>query len=150
MLDFAYPYLLLLLLAVPAVWLLYWLAQMSKRRRIRKFGNPAVLAHLMPDASKYKPALKITLQLLALVAVVFVLARPRYGEKEQTDTRAGIEVMIAFDLEVVGYDNLFKKAPKHQTQTGDRSQIIEFTGTVELREQIGGSFDRAGNKLREK
>ena len=98
MLDFAYPYLLLLLLAVPAVWLLYWLAQMSKRRRIRKFGNPAVLAHLMPDASKYKPALKITLQLLALVAVVFVLARPRYGEKEQTDTRAGIEVMIAFDL----------------------------------------------------
>ena len=98
MLDFAYPYLLLLLLAVPAVWLLYWLAQTARRRRLKKFGNPAVIAHLMPDASKYKPAIKITLQLIALAAVVFILARPRYGEKEQTDTRAGIEVMIAFDL----------------------------------------------------
>lgn len=98
MLDFAYPYLLLLLLAIPAIWFLYWLAQMSKRRRLKRFGNPAVLAHLMPDASRYKPALKITMQLIALAAVVFVLARPRYGEKEETETRSGIEVMIAFDL----------------------------------------------------
>jgi len=52
----------------------------------------------MPDASKYKPAIKITLRLIALAALVIVLARPRAGEKEHDDTVAGIEVMIAFDI----------------------------------------------------
>ena len=98
MFDFAHPYLLFILLALPVVWFLYWLSQHARRRKIRRFGRPDVLAHLMPDASRYKPALKITLQLIALGAIVFVLARPRYGEKEKVETRAGIEVMIAFDV----------------------------------------------------
>jgi len=57
-----------------------------------------VIASLMPDASKYKPAIKITLRLIAMAALVFVLARPRAGEKEHDETVAGIEVMIAFDI----------------------------------------------------
>ncbi len=53
----------------------------------------------MPDASTYKPKVKITLQLLAIAAMVMVLARPRYGEKESRQSRiAGIEIMIAFDV----------------------------------------------------
>ena len=52
----------------------------------------------MPDASRYKPAIKITLRLIALAALVIVLARPRAGEKEHDETVAGIEVMIAFDI----------------------------------------------------
>lgn len=98
MLDFAYPYFLLILLTIPLVWFLYWLSRLVKRRRLRRFGNPAQVARLAPDASRYKPALKITFQLIALAAVVLVIARPRYGEAEKTDTRSGIEVMIAFDL----------------------------------------------------
>jgi len=98
MFDFAYPYLLFLLGLVPVVWLLYRLAQISRRRKLKRFGNLRVLGGLMPDASRYKPALKITLQLIALAAVVIVLARPRYGETEQTETRSGIEVVIAFDV----------------------------------------------------
>ncbi len=98
MLDFAYPYFLLILLALPIIWLLYRFAQIAKRRRLRRFGNPAQIARLTPDASQYKPALKITLQLIALAAIVLLIARPRYGESKRTDTRAGIEVMIAFDL----------------------------------------------------
>lgn len=98
MFDFANPYLLFILLALPAIWFLYWLAQRSRRAKIRRFGRPEVLAHLMPDVSRYKPALKITLQLIALFAIVFVLARPRYGDKQSVETRSGIEVMIAFDV----------------------------------------------------
>ncbi len=98
MLDFAYPYLLLILLAVPAVWLLYFLAQDARRRKLRRFGNPDEVRRLAPDASRYKPALKITLQLIALGCVVLILARPRFGEAQRSDTRSGIEVMVAFDL----------------------------------------------------
>ena len=98
MFDFAYPTLLYLLLLVPAVGLLFWAARASRRGKLRRFGRPDIVARLMPDASKYTPAVKITLQLIALAAIVIMLARPRYGATEKTETTAGIEVMIAFDV----------------------------------------------------
>lgn len=98
MFDFANPYLLYLLWLVPMFAAFYWLARRSRKRRLARFGKPDVLAHLMPDASKYKPAIKISLRLVALAALIFVLARPRAGEKEHDETVAGIEVMIAFDV----------------------------------------------------
>ena len=52
----------------------------------------------MPEASRYKPAIKIVLEVLALAALVIVLARPRAGQKEQEARVDGIEVMIAFDV----------------------------------------------------
>ena len=52
----------------------------------------------MPDASKYKSWIKLSLQLIALVAIIIVLARPRAGAKEETSTVKGIEVMIALDV----------------------------------------------------
>lgn len=98
MFDFAYPYLLYLLFLLPSVWLLYIGARASRRVKLRRFGKLPVVAHLMPDASKYTPAVKITLQLVALAALVVMLARPRYGATEHQETAAGIEVMIAFDV----------------------------------------------------
>ena len=52
----------------------------------------------MPDTSKYKPGIKIVLELIALASLVIVLARPRAGETEQNSEVRGIEVMIAFDI----------------------------------------------------
>ncbi len=98
MFDFANPYLLYLLWLVPVFAVVYWLARRSRAKRLRKFGRPEVIASLMPDASRYKPAIKITLRLIALAALAIVLARPRAGEKEHDETVAGIEVMIAFDI----------------------------------------------------
>ena len=98
MFDFANPYLLYLLWLVPVFAVVYWLARRSRAKRLRKFGRPEVIASLMPDASRYKPAIKITLRLIALAALVIVLARPRAGEKEHDETVSGIEVMIAFDI----------------------------------------------------
>lgn len=98
MFDFANPYYLYLLWLVPVFGVLYYFARRSRKARLEKFGHLQVLAHLMPDASRYKPAIKITLRLIALAALVFVLARPRAGEKQNDETLAGIEVMIAFDV----------------------------------------------------
>ena len=73
----------------------------ARRRRIaglKKFGNPEVIAGLMPDVSPYKPWIKITLQLLALLMIIIVIARPRAGSKEQTVKVRGIEVMVALDV----------------------------------------------------
>lgn len=52
----------------------------------------------MPEVSRYKPGLKISLLLIALAMVVIALARPRYGEKEDIVSTEGSEIVIAFDV----------------------------------------------------
>lgn len=98
MFNFAHPQYLYLLLLLPVIYGLFFLARHARRRKIRKYGNPEVLASLMPQASPYKPYIKITLQLIALAALIVAIARPRAGEKEQVENTRGIEVMIAFDV----------------------------------------------------
>lgn len=98
MFSFANPVLLYLLLLIPAIGLLFYLAQRARVKKLRRYGKLSTLAPLMPDASRYKPWVKITLQLLAIAALVLVLARPRAGAKEETSTVRGIEVMICVDV----------------------------------------------------
>lgn len=96
--TFAYPKLLYLLLLLPAVFGLWYWARMARRNKVRRFGKDANLESLMPEYSRYKPAIKITLELLALAALIVALARPRHGEKEEVESTQGIEVMICFDV----------------------------------------------------
>ena len=77
MISFAYPYLLYLLLLVPAAAALFQLSRVVRRRRLQRFGNPQVLANLMPEASRYMPWVKMSLSLVAMALLVIVLARPR-------------------------------------------------------------------------
>lgn len=96
--SFAYPsllYLLLLILVIFGLW--YW-SRVARRMKLRRYGNLRHLEQLMPEASKYKPAVKITLELLALASLIVAVARPRAGEKEEVESTEGIEVMIAFDV----------------------------------------------------
>lgn len=97
MFSFAYPGLLLLLLLVSVIALLYVWARHSRRSNIRKFGRLNVIGSLMPEASPYKPPLKIILELLALTFIILALARPWGGVKDEKTTKEGIEVVIAVD-----------------------------------------------------
>ena len=96
--SFAYPYLLYLLLMVPALLGLWLWARLARKHKLRRYGNPAQLERLMPAASKYTPAVKITLELLALTSIIIAVARPQAGQKEEVENTRGIEVMIAFDV----------------------------------------------------
>ena len=98
MLDFANKYYLFFLFAIPAIWILYFLGRKAFKSKLKRFGRKEVIQHLMPDVSKYKPGLKLTLRLIALAAIVIALARPRYGEMEDTVTTEGAEIVIAFDV----------------------------------------------------
>ncbi|MGM9821505.1 MAG: VWA domain-containing protein [Muribaculaceae bacterium] len=96
--TFAYPKLLYLLFLIPVIFGLWLLARMARRRKLRKFGRAASIDPLMPEASKYMPAVKITLELLALSMLIVAVARPRHGEREESENTQGIEVMICFDV----------------------------------------------------
>ena len=97
MFSFAYPTFLLLLLLIPLFVLLYVWARYARRKNLRKFGKPAVVAGLMPEASPYKPPLKITVEMLALFLIILAYARPWGGVKDEKTTKEGIEVIIAMD-----------------------------------------------------
>lgn len=96
--DFASPKILYLLLLIPFFVALYFFARKSRQRKLKLFGKPSVVSSLMPMASKYMPPIKLIVSLIALAAIIVVMARPRFGEKEQEQHRQGIEVMIAFDV----------------------------------------------------
>lgn len=98
MFSFANTYLLYLLLLLPAIALLFFWARYTRRKKLARYGKIATLAPLMPDASRYKPGIKIVLQLIAIAALVIVLARPRAGAKEEVSEVQGIEVMICLDV----------------------------------------------------
>ena len=96
--SFAYPHLLYLLFLLPVIFGLWWWARLARKAKLRRYGNPAHLSRLMPEASRYVPAVKISLELLALAALIVAIARPRAGQKEEVENTSGIEVMIAFDV----------------------------------------------------
>ncbi len=102
MISFAYPHLLYLLLLIPIVAALFLWARWARKRKLERFGQLDVLTHLMPDASRYKPWIKITLQLLAMAFLIIAIARPRSTAKidssEEESVARGIEVMICLDV----------------------------------------------------
>lgn len=97
MFSFAYPYLLLLLLLVPFFVLLYVWARYARAKNLRRFGRKDSLKSLMPEVSPYKPPIKISLEMAALILIIFALARPWGGVKDEKTVKEGIEVVIAVD-----------------------------------------------------
>ncbi|MCM1093849.1 MAG: VWA domain-containing protein [Bacteroides sp.] len=98
MFSFGNPHLLYLLFLLPVVAGLFFLARFARRKNLARYGKIVNLEHLMPEASRYKPGIKLVLQLLAIAMLVIVLARPRAGAKEESAEVQGIEVMICLDV----------------------------------------------------
>jgi Ca-activated chloride channel family protein len=86
------------LITIPVFVVVYVVHTKRKRRQLVEFGDPELLAHLMPDASKSRPVWKFCLLMVALVLLIVAAARPQFGQKEKTIKRQGIEVMVALDI----------------------------------------------------
>lgn len=98
MFRFANPYYLYLLLLIPLLVGLFVYGRLQQRKRLRVFGNPEVLAHLMPNASKFRPQVKFGVLMVVLTLMIVALARPQFGSKLQTVKRQGVEAMIVLDV----------------------------------------------------
>ena len=86
------------LLTIPVFVVAYILITRHKRRQLSEFGDPELMAQLMPDASKSRPIVKFALLMGALSLLIIAAARPQYGQQEKTVKRQGIEVMVALDI----------------------------------------------------
>jgi Ca-activated chloride channel family protein len=90
-----YLYLLFILPLVLLVFLfnLYW-----KRKKQREFGDLEMVKKLSPESSVFKPVLKISVLILALLGLILGLVNPKIGTKMETVKREGIDIVFAIDV----------------------------------------------------
>ena len=86
------------LITIPVFVIAYIIITKRKQRQLLEFGDPELMAQLMPDASKSRPIVKFALLIVALTLLIVAAARPQYGQQEKTVKRQGIEVMVALDI----------------------------------------------------
>lgn len=98
MLRFEDPIYLYLLLAIPILFLLRVVNWRLRRRKLQALGDYVLLREMMPDVSKYRPAVKFWLLLGAYAILVVMLARPQMGSKISREKRNGIEAIICVDI----------------------------------------------------
>lgn len=98
MFRFAEPEYLFLLAILPVLAAVFFFRRMQQRRNIRSFGDPELLAQLMPNVSTVRPVVKFIITMVGVTLLAVVLARPQFGTKTEEVKRQGIEVMVVLDI----------------------------------------------------
>lgn len=98
MFRFAHPEILYLLVIIPVLTVFFVYMRIRKKKAIAEFGNPQLLAPLMPLLSFRRGSWKFVLTMLALLFVIIGAAGPQFGSKLQQVKKQGIELIIALDV----------------------------------------------------
>ena len=85
-------------MVLPLFVALFWLAAHRRRKRLERFGHPAILQELMPDVSTGRVTLRFILFLLAVLCLILAAARPQFGSKLREEKTRGIEMMLTVDV----------------------------------------------------
>ena len=147
-----YLYLLLLLIPLLAVFIAF---QQWKKNSIARFGKATLVHRLIPDLSNGKQILKFVLLSLAYVFLIFGIANPQIGSKQEKVKRQGIDVVIALDVSksMLAEDvqpNRLARAKNFISNfvdqlKNDRLAIVVFAGRAYL--QMPLSVDYSAAKL---
>lgn len=94
---FAQPSALLILLALPALWLLMRQAAAQGQESLRRFGDPELLAR--SSALPSRPAgAAVVLRWLGFACLILALARPQFGRQPVALAKTGRDLVVALDL----------------------------------------------------
>lgn len=159
MLRFAHPEYFLLLAVVFLLAVVYALYVRSRRRRLRRFGDPAVLVGLMPEASPARERNKVMLTLLAMTFLSVALARPQLGSRLREVERSGVEIMLAVDVSNSMLASDFQPNRLERTKFAiervlegldeDRVGIVVFAGDAYVQLPITSDYLTARNFVRQ-
>ena len=98
MIHFEHPQLLWFLLLIPAgVALWIWL-QYRNKKRLEQFADSSMFGRLIPDASRWRPATKFGLIMLAAASLIIAIANPQEGSKMVKGERLGSDISICLDI----------------------------------------------------
>lgn len=156
--DFASPEWLYLLLAIPALLLIYWALVFYARHKLRRFGDEATLSDLMPDRSVARGWIKMSILCLAIAMLALAAARPRTGSKLRSVETMGREILFLVDVSnsMLAEDSKPSRLARTRyalTQLvremkDDRVGIIAFAGEAEVLLPITGDYKMAESKIK--
>lgn len=139
MYQFEEPIYFYVLVAIPAMAVLFLLALLWRKRTQRKFANNGLLKKLAPNRSVFKSVLKFFVLSLALACMSFALVNPKIGTKLETVKREGVDIVFALDVSksMLAEDiapNRLEKSKQLVGQiinslAGDRVGIIGYAGS---------------------
>ena len=98
MFRFAHPEFLYLLFVLPALLVFYVYTRRLRRKALKRYGNPELLAELMPEVSSKRHHLKFWLLFGAIAMLIIVISGPQFGSKLETVKRQGVEIMVCLDV----------------------------------------------------
>ena len=85
MFRFENPIFLYLLLVIPLLVAFRLLSDRRQKRRVRRFGDEALVTDMMEDVSGIRPKVKFWLLTAALALLIIALARPQMGTRISRD-----------------------------------------------------------------
>ena len=98
MVNFAQAQYLLMLLLIPLLFVFHAVMLRFRKKRIRRFGDEALVREIMPSRSGSKGWVRVTLFSIAFFFFVIGLSRPQIGAKLKEHQTKGVEIMIALDV----------------------------------------------------
>ena len=98
MINFAQAQYLLLILLIPVFFLLQVLVLRLRTKRIRKFGDEALVRQLMPSYSRSRAWVRLTIFSIGFFFFAVGLSRPQIGAKLKEHETKGAEIMIVLDV----------------------------------------------------
>ena len=150
---FAHQEFLWLLAILPVMIAVYLWYVWSKQKALKKFGDPALLKELIPDASMARIHIKFILLLLSVGLLITALSGPQFGSKIKEVKRKGIEIMIALDVSnsMKARDiepNRLERAKQAISKLidkleNDRLGLIVFAGDAYMQIPITGDYTSA-------
>ncbi|SCY32188.1 Ca-activated chloride channel family protein [Nonlabens sp. Hel1_33_55] len=129
-----------LLLIIPVIVVLFLGLSFWKVRAQRKFAEKAMLDHLIPDRSWFKPILKLVTICVAILFITIAMVNPKAGTKLETVDREGVDIVFAVDVSksMLAEDiapNRLQKSQQLVTQivnslASDRIGLIAYAGSA--------------------
>jgi Ca-activated chloride channel family protein len=135
-LNLLWAVLLVAAVAVYGIW--------QRQRALALFASPHLLGRLTVRGGWTRPLVRLVLIVLCLVSLVAAIIGPRWGEREQTVVRRGIDVMVLLDVSrsMLARDiapNRLERAKLSVRDDllpvlgGDRIGLITFAGVATLK-----------------
>ncbi|HEY5471240.1 MAG TPA: VWA domain-containing protein [Bacteroidales bacterium] len=98
MFRFANPDYLYLLLLLPVAVLLFIIELIRKNKALNRLGDKNLIGKLVPELSRARTLIKFILQVIVILSVIIMIARPQFGSKIEDVKKQGVEVIIALDV----------------------------------------------------
>jgi Ca-activated chloride channel family protein len=123
---------------VPITGLFIYVAFRKRQKALERFGNLELVQRLCSGLSQRRRTFKAAVLLTGLSLLLLALARPQFGTRVETVTRAGQDIIIALDVStsMLAEDirpNRLEKAKREIASMidrleGDRIGLVAFAG----------------------